>query len=734
MSRKSWFISVAMMVVAIIGIQVLSEESHYVLHVDELTDEIQIYPYENGYFESTSFVIRSKGESDPTMVFKVPLGVERYRVDFLSNNGAKLGGAINRVDEGFFYSTNYFFNTSKSILRINDVVIEGGSRTLSLNYSLANDPYLELVFPIDGSDKKEIEIEWKIFTLMFVAVFLTVIGMYFKRIRNPEVLALLLSVVFFTVTLLCFEVSFMTNDDVAMMLTANGFLNNFEPSEHLVFISLWIGKLLKNLYELYPAIQWYSYFLLWVHFLSCYTILYCLLSLSTKYRHYSWIILLVVAFFEIRFISSLTFTTTAFVSIIAGSLALIQFVNIKKIDKKLVVLASVCFVLGTMVRYWALVAVVVVSLPFLILNYKSLYLKRLVLFSALIAMCIFGLRQAESHFYSNNAEWGEFLQYNQIRGALHDTQRARLTEDMKREILPDLQWTDTNYTMFMGWFFVDKELYSEEKLSKFLSYVEWQKPLKADFSRLLTPFKYFQAQAIFFCVTFFLFLVSIQTKKALFNNTVQILYSIGLLAYLALFMRLPARVGEPIFLLTLILLVWNFLISQSMMGKKSLVGWFDIKKIVFIFPIALIISAGQLSSSNDTRKLHKDNLEKILGRLSKYNDDALYVNWGGRIPFQSIDPFIDGNDIPRVNILGLGWRTHSPNFDAVLNDFSIEILEQDLVNRNDILLICWPRHIVMLQKRIKEKWGRNIEGKIVYMDTLTGMPVYRIDQVFGNDQ
>ena len=88
----------------------------------------------------------------------------------------------------------------------------------------------------------------------------------------------------------------------------------------------------------------------------------------------------------------------------------------------------------------------------------------------------------------------------------------------------------------------------------------------------------------------------------------------------------------------------------------------------------------------------------------------LFVLWGGFFPLQHLSPWITAADLPDIEFLGLGWRTHSPPWNAILEARGIERLPPAIFQRDDVLLIADPTHYPALIDYVRDHYG--LEGRL----------------------
>jgi hypothetical protein len=67
-------------------------------------------------------------------------------------------------------------------------------------------------------------------------------------------------------------------------------------------------------------------------------------------------------------------------------------------------------------------------------------------------------------------------------------------------------------------------------------------------------------------------------------------------------------------------------------------------------------------------------------------------------------------DLPKIEYLGLASMTHSPPFNALLEERGIEHLPQAIFQRDDVFLIADPAHYPALIDYVREHY--DLDGQI----------------------
>ncbi|HRG69986.1 MAG TPA: hypothetical protein PLS73_14140, partial [Saprospiraceae bacterium] len=130
--------------------------------------------------------------------------------------------------------------------------------------------------------------------------------------------------IFFSILILL-DPAYETSDDTMMNYIAAGTLNG-EPSQYLVFSNYLEGVFLKWLFVRFPGINWYPLFLYSIQLLAFVQITY-VLNKANGSRFFFGLYLLLYAIFVVYVIINLQFTSTAFLSGIAGLLTLLHLIK-----------------------------------------------------------------------------------------------------------------------------------------------------------------------------------------------------------------------------------------------------------------------------------------------------------------------------------------------------------------------------------------------------------------------
>lgn len=222
-------------------------------------------------------------------------------------------------------------------------------------------------------------------------------------------LSLLVSAAIVGLFVLFAPIRFETNDDVAMMLIASGAYTG-SPDQHLVFIHVAIGYILKFLYQHFQGVEFYPLLLITAHVYASTVILAFLMQLRIN-RTTRVLILLLLLLFEFSAIIRLQFTIT---SGLLATAAVIQTLRISHWPKWMGLLT---FILAACLRFEAAMLVLILSAPILI--HEERYRQGIKYLMIFICTGV-TLKTADSFYYNMQAEWREYRAYDNARGKIND--------------------------------------------------------------------------------------------------------------------------------------------------------------------------------------------------------------------------------------------------------------------------------------------------------------------------
>ncbi|MDO4619101.1 MAG: hypothetical protein Q4B09_00620 [Lachnospiraceae bacterium] len=285
----------------------------------------------------------------------------------------------------------------------------------------------------------------------------------------PAVFTLLAAVL----TLLPFfirPVYFMVADDYLLNYIANGSYGK-DGSAHLVYIRIVLGGLLKGLYTLTTAVNWFLVLLL-VLLIVSFAVLYCVVLRSTG--HLLPLLPLMVINLSVP-VFFLTYTAVAFIVCAAGAGLWYLFFLHGTTRKRNAFVGSILIVTALCLRADSVVPTLLLCSPLflhlLVSAVKEGRLKSPKAFASvvknaclpllLLAALLISTGAAERYAYSDPG-WRDFLDYTNARAAVVDYAGADYST--YADAFAEIGLSELDYNLLRAWKYCEKPVYSKEVL------------------------------------------------------------------------------------------------------------------------------------------------------------------------------------------------------------------------------------------------------------------------------
>jgi len=477
-------------------------------------------------------------------------------------------------------------------------------------------------------------------------------------------IAFAITTTFFVIVIKYCALRYDANDDFQMMMIASGALNGL-PDEHLVFTNALIGEILKHLYQMNAAFNWYPIYLYLFNFLASLAIAYSLLK-----KIPSFVGLLAIGLFlligEFRLITSLQFTTTAAIVGLAG-LVLIICNPQRHLGVRLIV-GILLFFASSLIREQVFYMLIVTLLPLLAFRIYQRKIYSIHIVAILVTFLLFGVAKGYDNSQYNAPAWKSYDNYIHVMGKLKHNPAMNFNKNSA--VFKKIGWDKDDFKLFSAWVFEDKTIYSYENLIYILENInKYDSGLELGISNIITayakPFLLIQLLIItFVCVS--------QGKRGSANILIP-LTIIGLVSiYFAFTNRIPGRLADSLLLIPFLISLFQ-LASLSKSRQKVL-----IYLIIFILPVCM------LDNMRIGKRAHQTQSE--IGQLRQYYSGNYLVALGRALNFDDVNPlqtsiFFD----PKIYILS--WLSHSPINDGVLRRLGYSNIYMALLAPSFYLLI-----------------------------------------------
>ena len=491
------------------------------------------------------------------------------------------------------------------------------------------------------------------------------------------------------------------DDEFFAQLVSGEFTGRLESFTHISPASpqWFFGFILTKFYLLNSSFSWYYLILLLTVLIS---ITFITIIISRNFRSLTlerFFIIILSSLFLLWFVPAPTYTSTAFISSLAGIVGFVAGIN-NKLPSKHFILSSVLLTWGMSIRTESFYATGLFFVPVILLSAlqsrkdKKVYLKKVLVVLAM-PLIVFSFNQIVDEVHFSQSEWKEYKIFNESRYAIQDNEAERVIAENPI----DFGWTDTEYRLFDSYNFISLDSFSGEKLKSIYDEYKVRPNLTSEFkfevlsNRWATYFAPFYS--VIYSSLFILMFFSLYFLKRKEQNTaikfitislLSLMFNFSLVIAITSFLRLPERIVFPFsfFFPVAIIMIASTLRKETdpyTINKKKIFTRFLILVlyILLLWPTinhlySLKINPAYTSFWGEQKQFFQKNAQ-----------DKILV--GNASQFKSIwsNPYSREVEQHNLSIYPLGWYTFSPYWierGKLLGINDISIGKELLVNSN----------------------------------------------------
>ena len=503
--------------------------------------------------------------------------------------------------------------------------------------------------------------------------------------KGLKYIVLAANIVIFAVLALALPICFEDNDDVAMLLIANGGYSG-TPDCHLVYINILYGAVLAALYTWTTAVEWYTLVFAVLHILSISVLAYFILTLPNraKWEHILWLLVLYVLW--ARIIAAFQFTTTAGLTALAGCMLLLRrSPKARWTGVALIVMAS-------LIRITAAGLVGVLMAPFIIAAYRSEWRKYIPL--AVMVLAMIGCRMVNTYAYRSTPEWKYYSEYNLYRSQLTDNPNAyTLCPD---DLPENVDWTD--YQLLLR-FIPDPEQIDLPVVQQLHAWVG-----QVSFRQKWRNIAYLHHYAMELALLLVLMVLMIMTTGNQSKRIFLLLYTLFVLA-LMLYVSVDGYLKNRVFICVLMpVLMADFLLLPNSTGRKR--QW-----TIMVVLLALCGWYGYQTNCDQITKRHRRHIweDTQMSLLEQVPADATVATVRAGMCLDAANPWHMWPYSFRKYTLG--WLTWSPLNTSIGHSYRVFL-------RDDVLIFTLSRlddnmPLVMIREQIEKHYGVSTEVEVL---------------------
>jgi hypothetical protein len=367
---------------------------------------------------------------------------------------------------------------------------------------------------------------------------------------------------------------------------------------------------------------------------------------------------------------------------------------------------------------------IVLLLP--LLAYEAAFFRRWRPFVAigLSVVIAAGAAAFDDWHYRSDPAWREFMAYNRARAFIHDLPIVTY-EHNTRFFFDRVGWSYTDWGMFTTWFFTDRETFSRERLETILNRFQGSSPsrMKSDqyLADSLRPFRFFPP-LVYANLVLAIVLAAGSRLRVFLVVAAEYLLIESVLILFSWYAKLPARVLLPAYLSAVVVAIYVLLreaslrrhvmpIDSDFIWLRPFAGFAAVGFAVYYAAAFYPVAAMHVSKSDYNHRNQQVLalfVRTLRERYVRPDPPAVFLNWGGRFPMFFTAPLDNYRDVRDLRMLGLGWNTHSPQFDAAVSQLGLNDLYQASYTNPSVYLFTAPYSLQQLQRFVMEHYRQPI--------------------------
>ncbi|MCD7981964.1 MAG: hypothetical protein LUF32_06575 [Clostridiales bacterium] len=500
---------------------------------------------------------------------------------------------------------------------------------------------------------------------------------------------LFINIVYFLIYFFIFTPRYETNDDQALDSIVSGYRGSY--TSHLVFINIFLGKILKMLVTVLPAVKWYPLMHFSVLFVGFVLISYILVKKCNRFGYI--FVFIILTYFGYECYVNVQFTKTAGVASVAGAIAIFYALDNREKRKRHVVLGYLLLLTGSFLRFKAygivLILLAVLGIAQIVKYYqirtdiKKFCLKSLkyILIWAIMIGSTGVFYYLDAYIYDQSPEWSYYREFNQKRAVLTDTGFPDYEQNI--ETYTELGISENDYYLFTNWTFADPDVFTVEVMDELIALKTHDDiQYRSVFFRELLPGFLKERSFQAFVSMFLIWLFLCRKKKGAVLYVFLAIAGINVY-FIYLHRYLQNRVDTVVWLAAVI--VFAFLIGDYIKAIRSRKAMLFCCVILACMNMDLYKTNLDLQSSQEDIAYYTDFYNMVLGdKDTLYLTDVVSGNQTGTVYsiFESIPFGIQSN----YYTLG-GWGTNMPTNLEVLANYNIENPFRDIINNEQVCII-----------------------------------------------
>jgi len=459
----------------------------------------------------------------------------------------------------------------------------------------------------------------------------------------------MLVTIYFTIMLFGFEHYFLINDNP-------GIAHNLENGFPAPFIGYIYSYILIFLYQnISDTIRWYGIFLYIAHFISLFLFIEALRHLRIKILFIPIVVLYLIIYS--LFLIMIDYSGASIM--LAGNTMLFLTAYWEKSNHQrtiILILVGILLFFSYSIRTSGIFLSILLAMPLSLVLIKHWNTKHAISLSAVL-VCLIGADVILEKTTISN-EYKQYIEFNKLRGAYHGSPQQLQASKVDGYILSKNGWSAGDMRLLNQFFFMDEHKFNIQTIKNISIYA----PKSSRYDIIPTIISWINEYYYYIIILLFLCFLPIATINyySIKISLIYLIYAFGIMILLAVFIRFPARIGIPAFLV-----VYGFILfiafSRNLEIKPSIRLYFIYSFIMIIF---MSLSYYYLIIIDNTIKYGIQNKTKfdIISHwlISNFTNDDIFLVEPISIRDEYESPFTVERNYPRM--IYTGWNIYSPFF------------------------------------------------------------------------
>jgi hypothetical protein len=491
-------------------------------------------------------------------------------------------------------------------------------------------------------------------------------------------------------------------DDVYVMLAASGFFTG-EPSEFLLISNVILGKILQWLYSSFPAINWYTYILTALNFICMTVILYLFLEKSKSY--FSILVFLIIFLvFGVEFYIRIHYTFIAFLCGFTGLFLLIFRSPGNKLRVRILYYCTIflLFIMAFLVRKESFYGIFAFSILVIIYEVNKRRSLPFAMTLGVVVIIGFVLKLYDAQYYKTNFN-SEYSSYFNAQYILNS--ENKIPQENNPGILSKFDWSENDRALISAWFWVDQNVFGQEKLTQYAAQVQRIKSLKETATSLFNEIV-IKPPAVKYLLLFILIFIISLLKKETRNIFYMAMINVAIVCiFLVIFKNLNYRVLRP---------VWFFLISINVLYifshqsiNEVVSNKFRKKVLIVLTLVTILISLAVIKHQNDVNRELRHSFDGAFAEITQ-NPHSIFV-FRTIYEVYGFPAYISPVNFSKKNVIITDWFTYSPLYYDILNYHKAgDNLMTEILNNENYFIVNSSKLDTVFIQFFKEHYNTNI--------------------------